>query len=104
MLPPQVREELRRLAASSRTRVVPATRSEPCDWKPWTVKHPRTGEYFTDAGGWEFVAEILATDVEVELVVLEKPKGKTGYVIKTPGCPGEPEIYIKLRIGTGAVI
>jgi|SRR5689334_13580805 hypothetical protein len=104
MVPEALRQELRRLAASSRTRVVPASRKEPCDWRPRTVRHPECGDYFTDAGAWEYVAALIAADIHIETVPLDVPKGKKGYVIKVPGYRGEPRIYIKLRIGAGAVI
>ena len=36
-------------------------------------------------------------------MVLDKPPGRTGYVIKTAGW-GEEQIYIKLELGSGKVI
>jgi hypothetical protein len=67
------------------------------------VCDPETGLPFTEAGAWDFVANLLESGHPVELVVLEKPPGATGYVLKKQVTQHDT-IYIKLRIRAGCVI
>lgn len=99
-----IRKELARLAGKSKTRDTSFSREAPCDWRPLQVKDPRNCLPFTDAGAWEFIVEQIEAGTEVEAIVLEKPPGKSGYVMKLPGARGEPRIYIKLQIGSGFVL
>jgi hypothetical protein len=52
---------------------------------------------FTEAGAWEFIACLIEDNVEIETITLDKPPGKTGYVMLVTGNYNE-EIYIKLEI------
>ena len=74
----------------------------PTEWQPTTVIDPQSGSPFTDAAAWEFVAEKLGNDWELESVQLEKPPGSTGYVLKIP--LGDRQLYVKLQLGAGKVI
>lgn len=65
---------------------------------------PRTGQMFTDPGAWEFVVEHLNGGCAIEPVLLEQPPGKIAYVLKLPGGPGRPLVYVKLQPGSGRVI
>lgn len=96
-----MRAELARLASSPKSQRNP--RDLPCEWVPQTVRDPRSGDYFTRAGAWEFAAERLLAGDPLEVIELDCPPGKKGYVLKSEGCPGRPFIYIKLQIGSGAV-
>lgn len=64
---------------------------------------PRFGQPFTDAGAWDFIVENLRAGCQVMRVDLEKPPGKTGYVMKLQGAQGRPFIYVKLQIVSGVV-
>ena len=99
-----VRAELRRLASAGRTRTSEFTKECPTEWRPHTVLDPRSGNPFTDAGAWDYVVEQLDAGCAIGTVVLRKPPGKTGYVLKLPGHPGQPLIYVKLQLGSGRVI
>jgi hypothetical protein len=92
-----IRNQLILLAGSSKTRSSLVTRARPTGWGP-----PDTGEAFTPVGAWLFVIELLKAGTEVETMILDKPPGKTGYVMKCPGWAGEI-IYIKLQLGSGLV-
>ena len=36
--------------------------------------------------------------------MLDRPPGKTGYVLKIDLNPGRPQLYVKLELGSGVVI
>ena len=77
----------------------------PRDWSPWSVRHPN-GEYgtpFTEAGAWEFIAELLASDHPIFEIELREPRGKTGYVMHV-SLPNDKPLYIKLELGSGTII
>jgi hypothetical protein len=59
---------------------------------------------FTEAGAWQFVAECLEAGEELEEVILHKPPGRLGYVMKVRVHPTHDFIYIKLQLGAGKVI
>ncbi|MFT3711055.1 MAG: hypothetical protein QM817_25795 [Archangium sp.] len=86
---------------SSRTRTSEFSSEAPCDWRPTQVSDPNSGEPFTDEGAWLWVGELISGGVEIEMIVLEKPKGKTGYVIKQP--VGARVVYVKLQLLSATV-
>jgi len=98
-----VRGQLLQLCRSRRTRTAVFTRARPTHWAPGEVRHPDTGEAFTQDGAWEFVAAQIAGGVAIEAIALDKPPGKTGYVIKLQGFEND-SIYIKLQLGSGVVV
>ena len=49
-------------------------------------------------------AELLESGNEIQEIELDNPRGKTGYVILASGGAQRPDIYIKLQLGSGAVI
>jgi hypothetical protein len=61
-------------------------------------------QVFTEPGAWEFIAEQLESDRELQVIALDNPAGKTGYVLVVNGGPNRPEIYIKVQLGAGKVI
>jgi hypothetical protein len=99
----EIRRELARLAGSKRTRQTAFTEEFPTDWRPLQVRNPRTATYFTEPGAREFIVELITTGHPIEVVILERPEGKKGYVLITAGCQGSPDIYIKLQLGSGVV-
>ncbi len=91
---PEVCRQLRLLCASRRTRTV--ARGLPNRWEPWSIRDPASGEYFDTESAWRFIHELLERGVEVEVIDLDHPPGKKGYVLFGEG-PGGERIYIKLQ-------
>jgi hypothetical protein len=96
-------QQLIRLAGARRTRITTFTAARPTHWEPASVRRPDSGESFTPDGAWVFVVELLMGGAAVDSIVLDKPPGKTGYVIICDGWAGE-KIYIKLQLGSGVVV
>lgn len=97
------RKELARLCGSRRTRRSSFSPTMPTHWSPQQVRHPATGDAFTDEGAWLFTAQLLTVGHPVEVITLKKPPGKKGYVLICGGVAPE-KIYIKLQMGSGCVI
>lgn len=97
------RKELVGLCRRRRTRKSDFSPAMPTHWSPQQVRHPKTGEAFTDDSAWDFVAELLSSGHKIEVIDLEKPPNKKGYVLKCEGY-GDENIYIKLQLGSGCVI
>lgn len=77
----------------------------PRHWSPTSVRDPK-GEFgapFTEAGAWEFIAELLDSDHAIEEVELRDPPGKSGYVLHVR-LPNDRPLYIKLELGSGTII
>lgn len=100
---PNIRQELIRLANSSRTRRSNFTPQMPTDWAPWEAYDPTTEAPYTPAAAWDRVVEELRTGCTVQMKTLEKPPGKTGYVFKFADARGTM-IYVKLQIVSGKVV
>jgi len=78
----------------------------PRDWRPGTVVDPHDADQqvFTEAGAWEFIAELLEAGHPIQEIELDNPAGKRGYVLVADGGDQRPEIYVKLQLGSGQVI
>ena len=78
----------------------------PTNWRPHGVRNPNGAfeERFTDFTAWEFIASRLKAGEAVKEVVLQKPKGKKGYVMKINLEPNKPHLYVKLQLGSGKII
>lgn len=98
------RQLLCRLASSRRTRRNEFSASLPCEWRPLQCNHPEHGMFFTDAGAWDFICELLDANEPMVEVALDVPAGGTGYVMKPSGGPGKPKLYVKLQIHQNAVL
>src|ERR1039458_6245190 len=98
-----IRDELVRRARNKNTRTSVFRPEEPCDWRPRQVSHPESGLPFTDAGAWNFIADLLESGCEVRETELRKPPGKIGYVTLVDGHVGCPRIYIKLTLSSNMV-
>ena len=97
-----IRRDLARLCRSRKTRTAEFSDRQPTQWQPYRTIHPETKEVFTEDGAWQFVADLLEAGHPLTEVVLEKPPGKKGYVMKVP-VNGRRPIYIKLQLGSGVV-
>jgi hypothetical protein len=60
--------------------------------------------YFDDDSAWELIASSLESGHHVETMTLDKPSGKTGYVMKIDLNPARSRVYVKLQLGSGVVI
>ena len=82
------------------------TRSRPTDWRPGEVPNPEglVLPYFDDSSAWELIASRLETGHDVETITLDRPPGRTGYVMKIDLNPGRRRLYVKLQLGSGVVI
>jgi hypothetical protein len=65
---------------------------------------PRTGEVFTEDGAWEYVAQSITNGIEIEMIDLDHPPGKNGYVMLLPSHDPRVPIYVKLQFGGDCVI
>jgi hypothetical protein len=93
-----LRLELARLCRSKK-RSSEFSRERPTRWSPGTVKDPddESGRCFTPHRAWEYVALQLEAGHTVEVIVLDKPAGKKGYVMKIEQ-PDKQILYIKLQL------
>jgi hypothetical protein len=98
----EIRTRLATCAQSRRTRRTDFTAHAPCKWQPGQVTDPSTGQAFTEDAAWQFVADALLAGAPIEMIALDKPPGKSAYVMKLPGAQGA-EIYVKLQIGADHV-
>ncbi len=95
MIDPGFRISCARMARRRSTRAL----GWPRDWNPGGVCDPRQDQtVFTEAGAWEFIADLLDDGCEVETKLLDSPPGGKGYVILTSGGAGKPDVYIKFQV------
>ena len=92
------------LARRSGARVTKFSPDCPTEWQPQQVNNPVSGLPFTDAGAWELVATKLEEGHEVEVVVLRKPPGATGYVMHIEFDSTVPTVYVKLQLRAGRIL
>ncbi|MCY4314299.1 MAG: hypothetical protein OXD44_11535 [Gammaproteobacteria bacterium] len=100
-----IRKDLAMLARRRKARRTEFTVERPCDWRPSQVRNPNglLDEYFTNEAAWELIASKLEENHPVEVVELQKPKGKKGYVMVVNLEPGKPPLYVKLQQGSGVI-
>lgn len=95
--------ELARLARCKDKRDVGIGPEDPTKWWPMSVIDPRSGEPFTIAGAWDFIAEELEKKrTSIKQCLLKKPCGKLAYEFVVSSEQGE--IYVKLRLANGKII
>ena len=91
------------LSKSRKSRTSVFTPARPTHWAPFEVLRPDSGEPFTPDGAWRFIVELLEGGVDIDVIELDTPPARKGYVIMAEGFEGE-KIYIKLQLGGGQVI
>lgn len=101
--PDVVRGELVRLCRHRKTRKVVFTKEAPSDWRPTSVAHPEFGQYFTDAGAWEYVADLLEKGHAIKEITLSNPVGELAYEMNVDLGPNQANLYIKIQIKSGFV-
>lgn len=93
------RRQLAILARPKKMRIVPR-KELPCDSYPEQVQNPEDRQPFTEPAAWELIARLLEDDTqEIEIVALDKPPGKTAYVMKHALPTGL--LYTKVHFGHG---
>lgn len=69
------------------------------------MRNPDDGNNgFTNDGAWELIASKLEGGHRIEIVELQKPKGKTGYVLKIQLESSTPPLYVKLELHRGRIL
>lgn len=106
VLSESTRHQLAVLAKRGHARETQFSASRPTDWRPGQVRNPDgiLDTHFTNVGAWELIATKLEGGHPVKVVRLNKPSGGTGYVMKIDIEPGQPQLYIKLQLGSGKII
>jgi hypothetical protein len=102
---PNVRSELVRLCRDSKKRSSEFSRTHPTRWSPGAVKDPDNadGHCFTPYTAWEYIADRLEGGEPVEILILDKPPGKKGYVLKILQSDKQT-LYIKLQLSQPGVL
>ena len=99
------RGQLVKLARRSKARRTEFSADRPNDWRPVQVRNPDglLDAYFTDKAAWELIASRIEDGHPLEIIKLDKPQGATGYVMKIDVEPGQPQVYVKLELGSGVI-
>ena len=100
----QDRNELaRRARGGRRTRASTFSKAAPTKWHPTSLIHPQDGVPFTEDNCWTFIADAIAAGAPVEEMVLRRPVGKRGFVLKLTG-HNDVMIYVKLQLLADSVL
>ena len=101
----ETRRQLADRAKSAKTRSSAFRPDRPTDWRPGQVRNLNAvlGNAFTDIAAWELIATKLEDEHPVETVELNRPPGKTGYVMKIDLGQERP-VYVKLQLAGKKVI
>ena len=69
-------------------------------WTPGQVWFPgkRPRRTFQALEPWTYILGLLQTNIEIEVIVLDNPKGADGWVMKVPVDEDVRPIYIKLEL------
>lgn len=86
-------------------------RERPTRWHPELVQNPDRGEdqffataaAFTDETAWAFIRKHLERGEFVQVIALDKPPGRKGFVMKIDLGSDMPKLYVKLQLGSGIV-
>jgi hypothetical protein len=100
----EIRKRLAWWASSRRTRSRVFRSDRPCDWRATGMTDPRTNEAFTEDAAWDYVAQMITDGVDIEVIELDIPPGKKGYVMSLPSHNPQTPIYVKLQLGGDCVI
>lgn len=97
-MPISLRLELARLCRSKQ-RSSEFSRERPTRWSPGTVIDPddEHSRSFTPHRAWEYIASRLEAGLLVEVIILDQPAGKKGYVMKIEQ-PDKQILYVKLQL------
>jgi hypothetical protein len=100
-----IRSELAANCSRSRCRTATFSRERPTRWAPSTVLDPRSaeGHNFTDLTAWDYILERLEAGEPIEVIKLDIPAGKNGFVMKIEQ-PDKQILYIKLQLARPGVV
>lgn len=87
------------------------SRERPTRWYPDRVQNPDRSEdplfaapvAFTEETAWPFILKRLERGEYVQVVALDKPPGRKGFVMKIDLGSDVPKLYVKLQLGSGIV-
>ena len=101
----ETRRQLADRAKSAKTRSSVIRPDRPTDWRPEQVRNLKAvlSNAFTDIAAWDLIATKLENGHPVETVELNRPPGKTGYVMKIDLGQERP-VYVKLQLAGKKVI
>lgn len=101
----ETRRQLVDRAKSAKMRSFAFRPDRPTDWCPGHVRNLNAvlGNAFTDISAWDLIATKLEDGHPVETVELNRPPGKTGYVMKIDLGQERP-VYVKLQLAGKKVI
>lgn len=72
----------------------------PRDWVPNRIRNPdANGDYFTEVGAWEFIADKLEAGHAFDEIILDTPLGAPAIVMKIQLETGVPLLYVKIQVG-----
>jgi hypothetical protein len=97
-----IRRELVRLCSRRGTRTAEFTRGCPTHWSPHEAYDPNTGQPYTEDGAWQRIAEEIESGCDLWERALDKPPGKTGFVVNFEDAKGK-KIYVKLQLGAKVI-
>ena len=100
------RHQLVVLARRKNARTKEFSLARPTDWRPKQVHNPDglLDTHFLDESAWELIASKIEGGHPLETIRLDKPPGATGYVMKIDLEDGQPQLYVKLELGSGKII
>jgi len=75
----------------------------PTEWTPGKVVNPEVDMPFTEAGAWQFVANLLDTGHPVQQISLRHSSSELAYVMLIDLKPGLPKLYVKLQLKGGKI-
>ena len=99
-----IRRQIVELARRPSARGSAFTPERPTKWHPNTVVDPETGDPFTPAGAWEFIATCAEEGHEIEVLSLRKPAGAKAYVMKIWLEVNRPRLYVKVEVRSGRIV
>lgn len=97
-----IRQQLAAYCRNKRLRSAEFKNDRPIDWQPGNVIDPDTNCGFTEGKAWNFIADLLDANHDVEIVELKMPPGKLGYVMKKE-MPDGRTVYIKLQLANTVI-
>lgn len=92
-----VRGALALLCRNPDTRITGRALDAPNRWRPYSVRHPETGLFFTDAGAWDFIADALQARAAVTCLPPTAAMPDHAYYL-IEGNAFDRRIYMKIAI------
>lgn len=97
MVAEDIRRQLAARARSRRTRSATFSAKLPGEWTPTAITNPESNTPFTDDAAWEAIAAAIEGGCRIDIIILDQPPGKKGYVLELASTTNTP-IYVKLQL------